>query len=159
MKWVLVCVVVIAGLSSSGAEGAGSTKFDRECKYDGDCNFVNSQASDTVFLPCEQRKCVCQEPEYKMMDVAFYSVSLVGENCVVKGNAPCGTSKGLTLNCQSGRTCVEGRCRAPGEIKSTPVNHACSETIDCQEGLICKSNNHFPFSSYCTKRPENGPAA
>jgi len=102
------------------------------------CVFRNGIAQDSVDLACDGKKCVCRNPEHRMMDTALYNVELVGEECIAKGQAPCGTSNGITLGCESGRSCIEGRCRLVSEkLRSTPLGHSCREDIDCQEGLKC----------------------
>ncbi len=134
--------------SSRKRETGAGEEFHRTCRYDGDCTFKGQ-----IFLPCEGGVCVCQDPQSKMMDVAFYSVEEVGGECRVGDRSPCGNSDGLTMTCSGGISCIEGRCRQ--ETRTRPLNHSCNEDIDCHEGLVCRSNGRFPFSNYCKIHKSN----
>lgn len=121
--------------------------FERTCTNDYDCRYTNAKARDQVFLTCKQGKCQCRNPSYIIQDVANYPVRVLNEDCMVSFTAPCGTTDGITLVCEEGKTCIEGRCRS--EIRSRTKGFNCNEDIDCQEGLKCKVRDVFPISSYC----------
>lgn len=121
--------------------------FKRTCTQHYDCNYRNAQTRSAVFLKCEQGICQCSNPPYIVQDVANYPVRVLNDDCMVRSAAPCGTTDGITLVCEKGRTCIEGRCRS--QIRSVIKNWACDEDIDCQEGLKCLYNDSFPIVYYC----------
>jgi len=150
--FIFYLIAVAFGLNDFATATTVPTSFNRPCARDGDCSFRNTQARNSVFLVCTSGKCVCRNPSQKKKDVALYDVALTDGTCVVKGRAPCGATNGVNLSCDTGRSCIEGRCRSNAEIKSTPLNYSCYETIDCQENLICKkSDKRFPIMYYCSE--------
>lgn len=121
--------------------------FSRNCVNHNDCDFSHSGMTP-VFLKCSAGKCQCKNSPYQVMDIAWYTVRIVNNECVVKYNAPCGLSNGLKLVCDTGKSCIQNRCRSGEHIQ--PLNHSCDEDIDCQIGLQCKTQaGSFPISKYC----------
>ncbi|KAG4076307.1 hypothetical protein HA402_001602 [Bradysia odoriphaga] len=143
-----ILTVVIVGLN---AETTASSKrvraFSRNCVSDSDCEFSHSGMTP-VFLKCNSGKCQCENSSNMVMDVAWYTVRIVENECAVNYNAPCGYSNGLRLVCDTGKRCIQRRCR-PG-TRVQPLNYSCDEDIDCQSGLTCKQReNSFPASKSC----------
>lgn len=152
-KIVLICfaiAIVFEQTLSEQQSTLSETTFQRSCTGDADCFFHKPETRDQVFLACKEGKCQCQNTQLPPLDAANFRVRIVGEQCIVESSAPCGTSNGLTLVCDSGKDCVEGRCRSKEQIRSRKLKQSCHEDIDCQEGLKCKvSLTTFLPTSYC----------
>lgn len=143
-------LTVICQQSLSSAEITKHATFQRLCHHDFDCNFQNTYNNEQVFLTCNEGKCQCKNPQLPILDAANYPVRYFEEQCFVSSKAPCGTTNGLTLVCETGRDCVDGRCRSKSEIRAQPVGAYCNEDIDCQDGLKCKLRlESFLPTSYC----------
>lgn len=145
---ILFCVVVTLSCYAENVQDTVEAPFHRTCNSSYDCNFEN--AKSTVFLSCYDGNCLCQNLPYPVLDVAHYPVRISQGKCFVSYNAPCGTSNGLTLFCESGKECIEDRCRTPSNLRSRPLGYLCDEDIDCQNGLKCLFQEHsFPLVSRC----------
>lgn len=141
MLFLAIFTIVIVGLS------AESTLFHRNCRDDNDCQFKHSGMTP-VFLQCHLGKCECKNVRNKPVDIPWYPVRIVKNECVVSYNAPCGFSDGLQLACDSGKSCIYNRCRS-GQRKSG-IDNWCDEDFDCQIGLKCKvKKNSFPIDKHC----------
>ncbi|KAG4071885.1 hypothetical protein HA402_006046 [Bradysia odoriphaga] len=125
--------------------------FDRKCISDCDCHYKNAKARGQVYLTCKQGKCQCRNPSIPVQDAPTYPVRALNDDCVVRFNAPCGTTDGITIVCEKGKTCVEGRCRS--QIRSRTKYVFCDEDIDCEEGLKCIEKKVPPIVSYCQEAP------
>lgn len=122
-------------------------KFERNCVNDRDCHYENEKARGQVHLTCKEGTCQCQNPSVPVQDVPNYSVRVLNNECVVRSNAPCGTTNGITLECEDGKFCIEGRCRS--QIRTRAKYFLCDEDIDCEEGLKCIEKKVPPIVSYC----------
>ncbi len=137
---VLCTQCMSSGVTAKVGDSTEATlTFERTCINDNDCDYEILNVRDRVFLACKEGKCQCRNPSNYLLhqDIPLYSVRVLNDECVASDNVPCGTSDGIKLVCEDGRTCIEGRCRRPSQIRSSAKGFYCDEDIDCQEGLKC----------------------
>jgi len=120
----------------------------------GTCQFTNSAA--TQFLVSCDGSCVCVT-KAGVMDAPSWNVLWNGTICTISESGPCGRGDGgMVMACQPGLKCIEKRCREPSRIGTLELGWACDDSLDCQSGLACVSDeNSFPIHKTCRVLPKS----
>lgn len=149
---IFAVLSILCALGANVADDTASTTltFERTCNEDHDCYYEIGMVGG-IRLTCKSGKCECQKTPLIYLDGPNFDVRVLNGKCLSSRYAPCGTTNGITIECDEGSTCIEDRCRST--IRTVPKGSHCHEDIDCQEGLICKHEQFYEISiSKCERK-------